>query len=518
MDATNNEPLVSVALREPAAQREQEERLAAEAEHALAARPRVTIGLRISLSMLLCFVLVTGVVVASMAMISRVSASQLFLEKASTYALEIEDARRLEKNYLLYGSNVDEAIARVETALHFLRSSRGSLAALVGAARLKAMEQNLDRYRGGLEQLARASRGAEVAAERAELESRVRRYGAQAVAEATDLIDRERVEMHAAIRTSWQVAVSSLLFILIAMSVIAYALTLQVARPLRRFVEYTQRIAGGDYSPIRPARRYRDEVSQLAIAINRMVFRLKEREAQLTRTSRMAAVGTLTAGIAHELNNPLNNIGLNSEALLNSLESYPDEQKRKMLHDITNQVERASATVRNLLDFTRVEKPIFVSLSLAATIHESQRLLSNEAELNNVVFDVNLPQDLPRIEGNPRDVQQVFLNLLLNAIQAMPDGGTVSVQGRLTNAGDVEIEVADTGVGIPEDHLGLIFDPFFTSKEVGTGTGLGLFVTYGIIERHHGKIAVTSKVGEGTTFTVTFPVAPPARTARGQEA
>jgi len=499
-------------------QREHEEKLAAEAEHALAARPSLSISLRISVSMLVCFLLVAAVVVASMAMISRVSASQLFLEKASTYALEVEDARRLEKNYLLYGSNVGDAIARTEAALHFLRSGRESLARLVGEAKLEHMEENLDRYRAGLEELARAVRDGGAAAQRADLEHAVRRYGAQAVAEATELVDRERVEMHAAIRTSWQVAVSSLLFILIAMTFIVYALTLQVARPLRRFVEYTRRISSGDYSPIRPARKYRDEFSELAIAINRMVFRLKEREAQLTRTSRMAAVGTLTAGIAHELNNPLNNIGLNAEALHNGVGSYSDEQRRKMLQDMINQVERASATVRNLLDFTRVETPIFISLSLADSVREAQRLVANEAELSNVVFDVSLPDDLPRIEGSPRDMQQVFLNLLLNSIQAMPSGGKVTVRGRVTTDGSCEVEVTDTGVGIPEDNLDVVFDPFFTSKEVGAGTGLGLFVTYGIVKRHHGEIAVRSEVGEGTTFTITFPVASPETTVQQQGA
>jgi len=232
----------------------------------------------------------------------------------------------------------------------------------------------------------------------------------------------------------------------------------------------------------------------------------------------MAAVGTLTAGIAHELNNPLNNIGLNAEALHNGVGSYSDEQRRKMLQDMINQVERASATVRNLLDFTRVETPIFISLSLADSVREAQRLVANEAELSNVVFDVSLPDDLPRIEGSPRDMQQVFLNLLLNSIQAMPSGGKVTVRGRVTTDGSCEVEVTDTGVGIPEDNLDVVFDPFFTSKEVGAGTGLGLFVTYGIVKRHHGEIAVRSEVGEGTTFTITFPVASPETTVQQQGA
>ena len=372
------------------------------------------------------------------------------------------------------------------------------------------MEDNLEGYGRLLERMAALAKQQPTAGseeERARTERDIRRRGAQVVADATALIDRERLRLRTAIRTSWIVATSSLLFISLAMMVAVYALTRQVAAPLRRFARYVERIANGDFSPILPARRYRDEFSRLAVAMNRMLFRLKERETQLVRTSRMAAVGTLTAGIAHELNNPLNNIGLNAEALHDSLDTYTNEQKLKMLGDIVSQVERASATVRNLLDFTRVEKPVLISISLPDVVREARRLVANEAEINGVDFRLDMSVDLPQILGNPRDLQQVFLNLFLNAIQAMPNGGSLGVQGKVTGDGVVEIDVADTGVGIPEEHLGSVFDPFFTTKEVGVGTGLGLFVSFGIVKKHGGAITLRSKVGKGTTFTVRLPVA-----------
>jgi signal transduction histidine kinase len=219
----------------------------------------------------------------------------------------------------------------------------------------------------------------------------------------------------------------------------------------------------------------------------------------------MAAVGTLTAGVAHELNNPLNNISLNAEALIENFDAYTDLQKRRMLDDIVHQVERASGTVRNLLDFTRVERPVCVPVSVIEIGRGAYRLVANEAELGGVEFRLEMPEDLPRIDGSPRDLQQVFLNLFLNAIQAMPEGGTLTVRGR-TAGESVEVEVTDTGVGIPEESLGSIFDPFFTTKELGAGTGLGLFVSYGTIEKHRGRVEVRSAVGRGTTFTVVLPV------------
>jgi signal transduction histidine kinase len=495
-------------------QAEDDRRLLEHAERALAERPRISISLRIGLSMLLCFLLVASVVTVSMALTSTVGSSQEFLDKVSTYALEVEHARRFEKNYLLYGSNLDDALIQVQAAHRHLRGMRDNMVELVGPRTFEQTEANLEQYGALLERLGvLARRPGDTAGERVTLEEALRRRGAQVVADATALIDRERLRLRTAIRTSWLVGAGSLLFILVAMVFVWYVLTRQVVKPLRRFLDYTQRIARGDFSPIQPARRYRDEFSQLAIAINRMLFQLKDRETQLSRTSRMAAVGTLTAGIAHELNNPLNNIGLNAEALRERLADYSDAQKLKMLDDVLHQVERASATVRNLLDFTRVDKPIFVPLAIADVVREARRLVANEAALRNVTFQLELGGDLPPIPGSRRDLQQVFLNLFLNAIQAMPEGGTITVRARAARD-RIEIEVADTGVGIPPDQLGSIFDPFFTTKEVGDGTGLGLFVSYGIIEKHQGGITVQSTVGQGTTFLVTLPTAPAAATAR----
>ncbi len=490
---------------------ENDQRLLDEAQRALAERPRISISFRIGLSMLLNFFLVASAIVASITLITMVGTSEEFLEKVNSYLFETEHARRFEKNYLLYGSNLDDAITQVQTAHQLLRSMKENVVDLVGLKTFQEIEDNLDQYGIFLEKLNAIDEDRSLfpSMDRVQIERELRRMGAQMLADATALAEKEKLHLRIMIRTSWLVAAGSLFFIMIVMFFVSYLLQRQIARPLRRFVEYTHRIASGDYSPITPSKKYRDEFSHLAIAANSMLLQLKQREIQLARTSRMVAVGTLTAGIAHELNNPLNNIGLNAEALLEGLSSYPDEQKEKMLVDIMDQVERASATVRNLLDFTRIEKPIFVAIDLAKVIAEARRLLSNEAELADVEFEVQLPPNMSRIHGNPRDLQQVFLNLFLNAIQAMPDGGTISVLSSPAPEGFIRIEVTDTGTGIPAEQFGSIFDPFFTTKEVGGGTGLGLFVTYGIVGKHHGQLEVQSRVGKGTTFTVTIPIISP---------
>jgi two-component system, NtrC family, sensor kinase len=501
---------------------EEGENVLAQVERALAERPNISIGLRIWLSMLLCFLLVAGVVLTSIVFVSKVGALQEFLDKVSTYAFEVEHARRYEKNYFLYGTGLEDTLTQVQAAHQHLRSIRAAVIATTGPQAFEKMEANLEEYDRLLERLVGLARqpAGNSQEERTRIASELRRHGTQIIADATDLVDQERLRLRVAVRIAWIVAAASLVFILLVMAFVAYMLTCQVANPLRRFIDYTQRIAKGDYSPILPARRYRDEFSQLAVAINRMLWRLKDRENQLARTSRMAAVGTLTAGVAHELNNPLNNIALNAEAMHESLDAYTDAQKLKMLADIRNQVDRASATVRNLLDFTRVEKPVLVSLSLKDVVAEARRLVANEAEINHVEFRVEMPERLPRVRGSPRDLQQVFLNLFLNSIQAMPNGGLLTVRGKISAAGSIDVEVTDTGSGIPEEVVGSIFDPFFTTKEAGAGSGLGLFISYGIIEKHKGSIAVRSKPGEGTTLIVSLPIASEgaAETSAGQEA
>lgn len=475
-----------------------------EADRALTDRPSISIRFRIGLSLAVSFLVIAAMAGASLLFITKIGRSELLLDDVSNYALELDETRRYEKNYLLYGTDLPEALSQVQTALSLLHSTRENMARQVGKSTYARIENNLIAYEQALEQLSAIANGrAEDTPERrAETERELRSRGSQALLDAKRLIAQERLRIHTNIRNAKLVITGSMVLIVIVLSYVTHFLTRQIAGPLGRFVNYTRRIAEGDFSPVKPVRKFKDEFSELGLAVNRMLTELKERQEQLDRSARMAAVGTLTAGIAHELNNPLNNISLNTEALLDEFDDYSREEKLKMLRDTFAQVRRASGTVQNLLDFTRVDEPVLVPLSVAAVVEDGRRLVANEARLGGVEFEVDLPEDLPRVRGNPRGLQQVFLNLFLNAIQAMPNGGTIAVCARRTDDGMVQIDVTDNGVGIPEGELSSIFDPFYTNKEVGVGTGLGLTVTNGIIGKHGGRIEVRSKVGSGTTFSV----------------
>jgi len=478
-----------------------------EAERALVERRHISIRLRIAVGLGVCFLLTAAVTVASLVSLNEVRTSQEFLEKVSNYALELDQARRYEKNYFLYGSNLDDALSEAHTAHLLLRSADSSIRKRVGAEEFERVETNLEVYTRLLDRLhsLRNVRQGPSRDERADIERELRRHGAQLLLDAGTLVDQERLRMHTILRSSKLMGTAALIVVLLMIVFIGNLLTRQILTPIGRFLRHTKRIAAGDYAPILPKRRFRDELSDLALAVNQMVRQLRNHEAKLARTSRMAAVGTLTAGVAHELNNPLNNISLDTEAMLENFEDYTDDEKKKMLRDILTHVERAGGTVRNLLDFTRQETPVFVSTSIADIVERGVRLMTNEAALSDVRFDVELPPDLPLVRGNPRSLEQVCLNLFLNAIQAMPRGGTLSVRAAPAEGDMVRLDVTDTGVGISEDHLASVFDPFFTTKEVGVGTGLGLSVTYGIIQNHHGSIEVKSKVDSGTTFSIYLP-------------
>ena len=236
-----------------------------------------------------------------------------------------------------------------------------------------------------------------------------------------------------------------------------------------------------------------------------------ELEAQLSQADKLSSIGLLAAGVAHEVNTPLAVISSYAQMLSKQLQQDP--QKGALLEKITRQTFRASEIVNNLLNFSRTSGTEFAEVDLNKIIQDTLTLLDHQFKTTRIQVADELAEDLPLISGSPGRLQQVFLNLFLNAKDAMPGGGTLRI---ITTNGDaVSVAVSDTGSGIAQEHIHRIYDPFFTTKAApregqGKGTGLGLSVTYGIIQEHAGKIRVDSRPGEGTTFFLDFPVASPA--------
>ena len=231
-----------------------------------------------------------------------------------------------------------------------------------------------------------------------------------------------------------------------------------------------------------------------------------ELETQLSQAEKMSSIGLLAAGVAHEVNTPLAVISSYTQMLAKQLQG--DEKRSALLEKITHQTFRASEIVNSLLNFSRTSGTEFKDVDLNKIIHETLALLEHQMKTAHIRMEESLCTSLPFINGNAGKLQQVFLNLFLNAKDAMPQGGTLTVS--TANGDGVKVMVSDTGTGIAQEHIQRIYDPFFTTKNgnIGRrGTGLGLSVTYGIIQEHAGKIEVDSRVGEGTTFVVEFPLA-----------
>jgi two-component system, NtrC family, sensor kinase len=223
---------------------------------------------------------------------------------------------------------------------------------------------------------------------------------------------------------------------------------------------------------------------------------------QILRSEKMASIGRLAAGVAHEINNPLT--GVLTFAHLLREKPNMDEQDRADLDLIIRETTRAAEIVRRLLDFSR-ERPVLMQrLDINEVVRRTLQLIRNQKLFEGIVIDERLGENLPELNGDMNRLQQVLLNLTLNSCEAMPKGGTIAIDTTAAD-GEVRVEIADSGCGIKPEVMERLFEPFFTTKPVGQGTGLGLAVSYGIVQQHGGSIEVESEEGKGAKFIIALP-------------
>jgi len=308
---------------------------------------------------------------------------------------------------------------------------------------------------------------------------------------------------------------------------LSFFITTGITRPLREMVWATRKIAEGDLTLELPISS-KDEIGQLAESFNHMLVRLKQArqeledygrtleekverrsqqlkkiQVQLMQSEKLASLGRLASGVAHEINSPLTGILTFSHLLMRKLKDNPELQRE--LEIIVRETTRVSTIVRGLLDFARESKPQKRPSNLNELILHTLSLVERQSVFQDVRIVKNLHPQVPLVLLDANQIQQVFMNILLNAADAMPAGGTLTITSNPEDS-FVQVRFTDTGIGIPEKNLNRIFDPFFTTKADKKGTGLGLAVSYGIIDRHRGQIDVQSEEGKGTTFTIKLPL------------
>jgi two-component system NtrC family sensor kinase len=424
----------------------------------------------------------------------------------------ILELRRVEKNFFLYRqvASLSEAETYLAHARNIYQSHESEISRLKKHPQQAGFIRSLERYKEILAEIRAMAPKTGSALETQKfvaLEEDLRRQGQELLNITEKWEKEERLQIDRLFQRAMILFIISVVVFLALGIVVAFYLSRMLVQPLIQMQQAMDKIAHGDFTPIPERATSSEEFFALFRAFNRMIHELEVHQEQLVQSRKIAAVGTLTSGIAHELNNPINNIVLTAESLQEDFKELSEEEAMGLIHDILLQSERASEIVKGLLDFSRAEHPEFEALPVGAVIQDTLKLVRNQLTLSGIHVEQDIPPGLPPIYGDRKSLQQVFLNLFINAIQAMLDGGTLQIRAHTDAEGHwMIIDVSDTGVGIDPEHLPQIFDPFYTTKQVGRGTGLGLSVTYGIVEKHGGHIEVKSRKGEGTTFTVTLPL------------
>ncbi len=316
---------------------------------------------------------------------------------------------------------------------------------------------------------------------------------------------RESAFLHLVHNFNRQMGVIALVCISLA-AVIALPIAQFIFRPIDDLVKANERLAQGDMD-VRVHAPGKGELDVLGRSFNHMVETLRRTEEELLNKEKLASMGQLAAGVAHEINNPLGSILLFADTLYREAGEKKQQEDLKM---IVQETLRCKKIVADLLSFARQQDILAQESDVHEILEQAINSVSHQPSFAQIQIVKNFASDLPHIQADPSQMMQVFVNLFNNSTEAMPQGGTITLETRRTNhQPGVEIVVTDTGGGISEENLGKLFNPFFTTKPLGKGTGLGLSIVYGIIKMHRGQISVKSQVGKGAMFTVTLPALSP---------
>lgn len=434
------------------------------------------------------------------------------LEKKDDLFNTILEARRYEKNYFLYmgTENLENSIAYVHQAEQKLVNIIQRYGRYTVDRNLESKLDNLRQYEKALSDLLvlQQKRGPpetnpDLVESFSGRQENIRKLARKITVDMEEVLIQERRYVNHLILES-KIYHFLALGGIVALSVLTVLFMIfSVNRPLKSIETAIHKIVEGDYHNI-PAISSGDEFESLVTSLNNMINELKRRSDQLVQSEKMASLGTLTSGVAHELNNPLNNISTSVQILLEELGGAKLEYQKELLTETVGQIERARDIVRALLEFSRERSFSPKRVYLQEVVDGTLKLIKGEVP-TNVELRVEVPDG---IQGklDPRRIEHVLINLMINGIQAMENGGVLSIRAfRDGDGAEFCFEVSDTGKGIPPQDLAKIFDPFFTTKDVGKGSGLGLSVSHGIIDQHGGRIEVQSEVGRGTTFRVFLP-------------
>jgi len=473
---------------------------------------------KITLAYVVVAALILGVSLFTFESLKRVEARILLSERISELFETSMEIRRFERNYFLHAQAADlnENAAYTDRLEAMLHSGREGFALLEAPGQIEVLREKTARYR----QLIKLYVDTPIKdPRRGALEQQVAATGKELVAVAETLVQTERKLLQSSLsifRITLVVIVVGLALFMVALG---RALSRRVAQPLKRMEDYVAAISAGSRDTL-PLPSQDREIVSITLAFNQMLKELELRQKHLLRSEKLASLGTLLSGVAHELNNPLSNIWSSCQILQEELSEADPEHQQVLLAQIDEQCERARHIVSSLQDFARERHFSREHFSLRQLVEQTLRFIKAEIP-GQAAITLDIADTL-YLDADRQRMQQVFLNLIKNALDAISGNGNIEIAARLRKEQDksdafpadcdvkgdtVDIFIRDSGAGMTPECLARVFDPFFTTKDVGHGMGLGLFIVYQIIEEHEGCITATSVEGQGSTFYLRLPLA-----------
>lgn len=466
---------------------------------------RLSIRQKLVIGVAMIFLFMGGAFLATYYWVGSLQEKIGYLETISRFEASVLEMRRFEKNFFLYGDPQSLRTVQYNAArARSLQEEQKVLFERLSTARsIETFRENLNEYDRLIERLlvptkANGKPGSRIGRE----EEAIRRYGAAIAEFAEDLSAKKRKSINQTIQKTIRLELASFILAGIGVAMMGGLMFVRITGPLKLLEESTRRIGRGEFEPIEniPLEK---EVRAVFQSFNRMARELKQGQEQLVQSKKLASLGTMLAGVAHEINNPLSNISSSCQLLIEELDDPDKDFQELSLKTVLEQVDKARNIVRTLLEFSRNREFKPERVNLKVLVDKTVMLLQGDIPIQ--IETVTHVEESIVVNVDVQRMQQALMNLISNAIHAIQGPGTVEITARNREDSTVEIAVRDSGKGIPQEDLPHIFDPFFSTKDVGEGTGLGLFITHDIVTGHKGKMKIDTAPDQGTTVTIIIP-------------
>ncbi|MDA8161634.1 MAG: ATP-binding protein [Desulfobacteraceae bacterium] len=456
---------------------------------------------RITISNIFNFILIIIIIVTAFQNLNLVLTKLRFIEIADDLNTSFLEMRLDEKNFFLYKDKTAlfDIQYKVDETIHSIDTVKNDIVKAVGENNLDQLNLDLQDYVKVINEIQLHSNyDTESATKLREAGRKLREF-------SNTIRSLERKRVNGIILNSKRILLHSSWIILISALIVGHLISRKILNSMRAIENLALSISEGNFKTIEHIKT-KDECGSVIKALNFMSEELKNREEQLIQSKKLASIGVITAGVAHELTNPVNNISMLAQTYIELYDKLSREDRIEFMNKVEGETDRMKEIVKNFLDFSKPKEPLLKEVDINVVVKKAFKLMQNMLYISNIESKLDIDDTLPKIYIDENQILQVIVNLITNAVQAMQKNGKIFIESKLSKDKKyIEISIADTGKGIQPELLPHIFDPFFSTKGEG-GTGLGLSVSHGIIKSHKGNITVDSKVGAGTIFTIALPI------------